>query len=495
VEGLVVQTSLLLYLKLTNNQKFPGTTILPDYIQDRDAVGISTNITVGIGRTFDPTDINTGGSVDFFNNRIVVSQTGFSNGDPVIYNSNGGNTIGGLIDGNTYYIKRVGLSSVEFHNTYAVSSPISLTSSGSGTHRFDRFPINESKDTLIFVNHGLLTGDVVRVSGSTPTGITTNNFYYVGSATTNSFTFHTTQSDATQSANGITLNPVGITSEGVGTTLTLTKQNVRYSETVNTSSALEENWSLLAKSDIDAANIISGTISPTRLGSGSASQDTFLAGNSAYLKVVKSVGIGTTQPMTVTATSFDSPPGGVGVTTYYGNINIQLNRVASSVDLFSTLGIAKFKSSTFSIGADGAVSIKNSTTGDVDAATLGGQTPAYYIDPSNLSAAVPITKGGTGLTGLPSIGAILIGNGSAFNQTTNPIFTGNVTFNNGIPVSGVVTATRFVSNVAQGTAPISVGSSTVVTNLNADFLDGITSKQLTDSIDRTRTFSYFMGIS
>jgi acyl-[acyl carrier protein]--UDP-N-acetylglucosamine O-acyltransferase len=484
-----------LYLKLTNNQKFPGTTILPDYIQDRDAVGISTNITVGIGRTFDPTDINTGGSVDFFNNRIVVSQTGFSNGDPVIYNSNGGNTIGGLIDGNTYYIKRVGLSSVEFHNTYAVSSPISLTSSGSGTHRFDRFPINESKDTLIFVNHGLLTGDVVRVSGSTPTGITTNNFYYVGSATTNSFTFHTTQSDATQSANGITLNPVGITSEGVGTTLTLTKQNVRYSETVNTSSALEENWSLLAKSDIDAANIISGTISPTRLGSGSASQDTFLAGNSAYLKVVKSVGIGTTQPMTVTATSFDSPPGGVGVTTYYGNINIQLNRVASSVDLFSTLGIAKFKSSTFSIGADGAVSIKNSTTGDVDAATLGGQTPAYYIDPSNLSAAVPITKGGTGLTGLPSIGAILIGNGSAFNQTTNPIFTGNVTFNNGIPVSGVVTATRFVSNVAQGTAPISVGSSTVVTNLNADFLDGITSKQLTDSIDRTRTFSYFMGIS
>ena len=87
---------------------------------------------------------------------------------------------------------------------------------------------------------------------------------------------------------------------------------------------------MLAKSDIDAANIISVTVSPSRLGSGSATQDTFLAGNSQYQKVIKSVGIVTTQPISVTATTFDSAPGGVGVNTYYGNINISLNRVAST---------------------------------------------------------------------------------------------------------------------------------------------------------------------
>ena len=40
--------------------------------------------------------------------------------------------------------------------------------------------------------------------------------------------------------------------------------------------------------------------------------------------------------------------------------------------------------------------------------------------------------------------------------------------------AGVTTASRFVSNVAQGTAPISVASSTLVTNLNANFLNGFT---------------------
>ena len=486
-----------LYLKLTNNQKFPGTIVLPDYVVDRNAVAISTNITVGIGRTFDPTDLNTGGSVDFFNNRIVIpSITQLSNGDPVVYSNGGGNTIGGLTNTNTYYIKKVGAgSSVELHLTYALSSAVSLTSNGTGTHSITRYPINENKDTLVFVSHGFTTGDAIRVSGATPTGITTNSFYYVGSATTNSFTFHTTQSDSTQSSNGVTLNAVGITSVGIGTTISITRQNVRYSNTVNTSSALEANWSLLAKSDIDAANIISGTISPTRLGSGSATQDTFLAGNSAFQKVVKSVGIGTTQPIQITATSFVSAPGGVGVNTYYGDLNISLNRVAQTAETFSTLGIAKYKTSTFSIGADGAVSIKPSGTGDVDAATLGGQSPSYYVDPNNLSAAVPITKGGTGLTGLPAVGAILLGNGSAFSQTIHPTFTGNVSFNNGIAISGVVTATRFVSNVAQGTAPISVGSSTVVTNLNADFVDGFTAKQITDQIDRTRAMAFFMAYS
>jgi len=41
----------------------------------------------------------------------------------------------------------------------------------------------------------------------------------------------------------------------------------------------------------------------------------------------------------------------------------------------------------------------------------------------------------------------------------------------GLSVSGVTTATRFVSNVATGTAPLTVTSTTKVTNLNADLLD------------------------
>lgn len=49
----------------------------------------------------------------------------------------------------------------------------------------------------------------------------------------------------------------------------------------------------------------------------------------------------------------------------------------------------------------------------------------------------------------------------------------NFTFNGqSVNIAGVTTSSRFISTVAQGTAPLSVASSTVVTNLNADYLEG-----------------------
>ena len=223
---------------------------------------------------------------------------------------------------------------------------------------------------------------------------------------------------------------------GTGT-ITFTVQNVRYQQTVNTSSTDITNWSLLASADIDAANIISGTVNPSRLGSGTANSDTFLNGNSSYQKVVKSVGIGSTQPFGIVASSSDF---GVGFATHYGDIEITANRVATTLDTYSTTGVAKFKTSTFEIAEDGAVSIKNSSTGDVDASTLGGQTGAYYLNSSNHTGTIPINRGGTGQTGNPGDGAILIGNGSAYNLTTTPIFKGNV------QVQATLTATTIVES-------------------------------------------------
>lgn len=49
----------------------------------------------------------------------------------------------------------------------------------------------------------------------------------------------------------------------------------------------------------------------------------------------------------------------------------------------------------------------------------------------------------------------------------------NFTFNGtGVNIAGITTASRFISTITNGTAPLSVASSTVVSNLNADFLDG-----------------------
>ena len=414
-----------LYLALTNNQKFAGTVALPDYIADGNAVGLSTTLNLDVSYNIDPTTIETGGNVDFPNDRIVlgVGHT-FQDGDAVKYVTNGGTNIAGVIENTTYYVKRVGVSSVELHSTYAVVSRQDLSGSGIGTHSLIRCGVSTSKDTIHFVNHGFTIGDPVRISGSTPVGVDTGAFYYIGSVVQNGFTLHLTRSDAVSSISGVTFNAVGISQTSTGT-ITLTEQNVRYQNTVNTSSTDPTNWSLLASADIDAANIVSGTVQPSRLGSGSANSDTFLNGNSSYQKVVKSIGIGSTTPMQAVASSSDF---GVGFATHYGNVELRLNRVQTTLDLYSTTGVAKFKSSTFTIGGDGEVSIKSSATGDVDASTLGGSNGAFYLNSQNHTGTIPISRGGTGQTGLPGSGAILIGNGSAYNLTTTPTFTGSVTF-------------------------------------------------------------------
>jgi hypothetical protein len=450
-----------LYIDLTNFQKFAGSPALADYIADGNAIGISTTLDLDVSYNINPTTIDTGGDVDFPNDRVVIGiGHTFQDGDPVKYTTNGGTNITGLIENTTYYAKRVGVSSIELHSTYALVSRQDLSGSGIGTHTFIRSGVSTAKDTIVFTNHGFQTGDPVRVTGNTPLGVTTSAFYYLGSLTQNTFTLHATQSDATSSASGVTFNPVSIAQTGTGT-ITFTKQNVRYSLTVNTSSSEIDNWSLLAQADIDAANIISGIISPSRLGSGSANSDTVLYGNSEYARVVRSVGFAATTPIGIVASSSQF---GTGFSTHFGDLTITLNRVQSTLDLYSTTGVAKFKSSTFQIDSDGAVSIKNSATGDVDASTLGGQTGPFYLNSANHTGTIPIARGGTGQTGVPADGAILIGNGSAFNLVTTPVFKNNVRIEGSLNVTGISTIPTIQGNtnitgVATAAGPITASTS------------------------------------
>ena len=83
-----------------------------------------------------------------------------------------------------------------------------------------------------------------------------------------------------------------------------------------------------------------------------------LFGDSSFKKVIKSIGIGTTQPIGVTYTTADLAPNNVGVNTYYGDLELTLNRVDSTPDDYSTLGISKFKLSTFAVGSDGEITIR-----------------------------------------------------------------------------------------------------------------------------------------
>ena len=536
----VAEVETRLYLALQEStagtQKFPGSTVLPDYIADESAVGYSTNIGIALTETFTPSDYLVSGSVDFANDRIVLgSGHPFVDGDPVLYSTNGGVVINDLLDGEIYYTKTVGVTSVQLYTTYSLTTVKSLLSSGTGTHSLTRAGIVTDTNQIVFKNHPFNQGDAIRIAPGSPApiGVTTGNFYYIGSKTTNSFTLHTTRNQSIGSVNGLLLNTIDLTAaygENVGV-VTFQQQNVVYERSVNTSSSDVSNFSLLSSSSLDAQNIISGTFDPARLGAGTANADVVLYGDSSFKKVIKSVGIGTTQPIGVTYTSADLAPNGVGVNTYFGDIQMTLNRVVSTPDDYSTLGISQFKLSTFGIGSDGEITIKSSTGGgDVDSATLGGQNGAYYLDINNSTGQLSIARGGTGLGALPGNGSMLIGNGSTYTLTGNPTLSGtmsagftvlggkDITFTNSssftgdssgriqlynnslylqyntslifressgstdvanINSSGDFTSTgdmqfrRGTFTQATGTAPFSVSSVTLVNNLNADLLDGI----------------------
>ena len=70
-------------------------------------------------------------------------------------------------------------------------------------------------------------------------------------------------------------------------------------------------------------------------------------------------------------------------------------------------------------------------------------------------------------------------------NSTNGIIT-NLSGTN-LNYSGISTALRFVSTVSNGTAPLTVGSSTVVTNLNSDLLDGQHGSYYNDLTNSTGT--------
>jgi hypothetical protein len=87
------------------------------------------------------------------------------------------------------------------------------------------------------------------------------------------------------------------------------------------------------------------------------------------------------------------------------------------------------------------------------------------------------TNGESGSFTVINIGSSTLGALGTISMNENTIFNANVGIATQTPsakleVLGAISATSFISNISTGTAPFTVSSTTLVTNLNADFLDG-----------------------
>lgn len=163
--------------------------------------------------------------------------------------------------------------------------------------------------------------------------------------------------------------------------------------------------------------------------------------------------------------------------------NRELSQFGSFIyidDATKSVGIATTATPYVGIGTTNATS-KLTVIGDTN---ISGVVTAasYYGDGSTLSNIIGIAVSGwiynsAGIHTLSNVGIGTTNPTSKLTVSGDIAATGTITGSNisltGFDVSsGVVTASRFVATVGTGTAPLTVSSQTLVTNLNADYFRG-----------------------
>ena len=469
------------YVNIIGGELFVASTSSVDFVEDNDAPLTKQIIDLedSISQNFLAGDVGAGGNVDYVNYRITITNHGYSNGDPVSYNTLGNVAIGGMINGEVYYAKSITANTIELYEDFSLVNKIEfLSTPANNNHNLTRYVVNIADNSITVVNHGFATGDAIKISiendGSSvsalpdiaSTEIVDGSRFFIGSVTTNSFTLHELRSDALASINGLVVGAKNITSTGVGHAIVIL-QNVQVNGVVNTSSRLKANWNSLAVTNIDASNIISGIVSPTRLaGSGTANSDTVLYGDSSYRVVVQNLieANTTDNPITLTGSNISGE--------YYGDVSIGIANVDYDPgELYSTLGTARFLQSQFDVdtGASGQVFIKD---GVVDAGTLDSLDSSYFLDPSNLTSNVPVNKGGTNLSAY-SQGDII------YAQSTSTLNTLNIgRANNFLKSNGTTPEWSTALDLAEGLDVGSARLSSTSTGIGLVYNDNVTTLEL-----------------
>jgi len=382
-----------LYIDLIEG-KFTVSTTNNDYIEDSNA----TITSVAIGNTtltaFNADTVPNGGNVDYANSRITINAHIFDDGDIVNYASSPNTPIGGLLQGESYFVKVLDANTIELYNRYDLDpgTKVSFTTSSTGTHALIIKHVDTRKDRIYAPSHGYTTGQAFRfVSTNPPTGMVSGNYYFVGSVTANGFTVHEVQQDAVESVNGLTQNNINFVQTGSGSA-DFVKQNITIYDSVNTSSKLDSNWALTGSANVDASNIVSGVISTSRLAAvGSANDKTYLKGDSSWDYAVRTARIALNSPLNITGDFYTSG----GQNYYYANTQFDIDRTDDTLgnQSFTNLGVAAFSKAQFNVNA-GEVELK---AGVLDAGTLDGLDSQYFLEPGNLLNPVPVNRGGTAL--------------------------------------------------------------------------------------------------
>lgn len=165
----------------------------------------------------DPT-YNRGATINTDAHRIAANDHQLLDGQSVTYQDQGGTPIGGLIDGQTYYVSDARTNSLKLATTDTVESAIEFNQNSVST-----------SNTLTYTDyinmgsaHGLVTGDAVRYLSDTPiAGLRNEGVYYVRYRSTTTIYLYFDQASAIAGGPGnivsLGLGPGGSYLTGTGT--------------------------------------------------------------------------------------------------------------------------------------------------------------------------------------------------------------------------------------------------------------------------------------
>lgn len=145
-------------------------------------------------------------SVDTNSETITSSSHGFSNGDVVIYFSNGGAAIGGLTNGDGYFVVNTATDTFQVSLTSG-GGPINLTGTGNSSQAFLKID-----NTFYLPDHGFVTGQEVTYtedSGSIST-LTDATNYFIIKVTAHTIKLATTHANAIAGTTINILPPFGL---------------------------------------------------------------------------------------------------------------------------------------------------------------------------------------------------------------------------------------------------------------------------------------------
>jgi len=124
-------------------------------------------------------------TVNTTENTLYIPNHGLVSGQLVKYNTNGGSPVGGILNEEFYYVRRIDDSTISLYSDSDItdlSNLINLTTTGTGTHSLSITSIDFETNTIILPQHGFLGGELVEYDSrgqDVISGLSTNETYYV----------------------------------------------------------------------------------------------------------------------------------------------------------------------------------------------------------------------------------------------------------------------------------------------------------------------------